>query len=124
MGSRAFSFRTSDEAWAFINVASTAGYALYEAISPVPMMGESMGGGTHIVAIPADYDEFTHDLRRLKSSVTSRYVESALNFDRFMRPSPEVTRTALGQEDDSLDVARRLRASRSRESWQNRVRYG
>ena len=120
MGKKVYRFETSEQAWSFINVASTAGYTSYDSVRP--MLQESVGGVT--VELLPEYSAYQADLSRLSRSVRAADVTGLdshqFSFDKFMTEAV----TAPIQPQQEEDSPMRLRARHHQELPQNRIRVG
>lgn len=121
---KVFAFETTEQAWSYITVASTAGYTAYDRIKP--RMTESSSGKVY-VDIPSEYSKFMPELTKLcrtsKCSEQATVNEHAFNFDKFMHDprlleESRLTRSEIPDDEHPM----RLRARLHQELPQNRIR--
>lgn len=116
---RVFAFETPEQAWSFVNIASTAGYTLFEGISP--SLAEARGA--YYVSIPGEYVDYLHDLKRIsrtvKASTSNTMNEHMFTFDKFVQDDAPST---VIRENDGIDEPMRRRAQRHQELPLNRIR--
>lgn len=116
---RVFAFDTTEQAWSFINVASTAGYTAYDAVRPA--VNESVAG-KYLVPVLREYAEYVTDLARIcrtvKSATQNTMNEHVFTFDKFMTDAERSAPVIQEAEDEPM----RRRAARHQELPQNRIR--
>lgn len=117
---KVFTFREQDDAWAFVNTASTAGYTLFESVSPA--LNESLG---YVIHVPRDYLNDLSHLRKIadhvKESKLNKFIaQESYNFDKFMDGICDRENVAILQENEN---PMRERARRHQELPQNRIKF-
>lgn len=117
---KVFAFDTTEQAWSFINIASTAGYTAYDTVSPA--VNESVMDKI-LVPILSEYTAYTSDLARIsrtvKRSTREPLAEHAFTFDKFVRDD-DFSKPVASAPDQEEPM--RLRARRHQELPQNRIR--
>lgn len=101
---RVFAFETPEQAWSFVNLASTAGYTMFEGVSPT--LVESAGQTCH-VPVPHEYASYIPDLKRIsratRAATNNTMNEHTFSFDKFINENEN--RVVMVEGDAVVDIS-------------------